>query len=45
MFRLFRHARHAALNEGSTMKFLRYALGEIVLVVIGILSPFYSSDV
>ena len=37
MFRFFRHARQAALSEGSTMRFLRYSLGEIVLVVIGIL--------
>jgi hypothetical protein len=37
MFRFFRHARQVALSEGSTMRFLRYSLGEIVLVVIGIL--------
>lgn len=37
MFRFFRHARQVALSEGSTMRFLRYSLGEIILVVIGIL--------
>ena len=37
MFRFFNQAREVALSEGSTMRFLRYSLGEIVLVVIGIL--------
>jgi len=37
MFRLFNQARHVALSKGKTMQFLRYALGEIILVVIGIL--------
>jgi hypothetical protein len=37
MFRFFRHARQVALSDGSTMRFLRYSFGEILLVVIGIL--------
>lgn len=37
MFRFFRRAREQALSEQKFMRFLRYALGEIVLVVIGIL--------
>ena len=37
MFRFFRKARQAALSEGNMMKFMRYAVGEIVLVVLGIL--------
>ena len=37
MFRFFNQARQVALSEGSTIRFLRYSLGEIVLVVIGIL--------
>ncbi len=37
MFRFFRHARERAVSERNSGKFLRYALGEIVLVVLGIL--------
>lgn len=37
MLRVFRAARHALVREGSTHRYLRYAIGEIVLVVIGIL--------
>jgi hypothetical protein len=37
MLRFFRHARHTALSEKRFMRFLRYALGEIFLVVVGIL--------
>ena len=37
MFRFFRRARQTALSEGNSMKFFRYAVGEILLVVIGIL--------
>ena len=37
MIKLFRNIRQTLLNEGKTSKYLRYAVGEIVLVVIGIL--------
>lgn len=37
MFRFFRHARERAASERNAGKFLRYALGEIFLVVVGIL--------
>ena len=37
MFRIFRRARQEASSEKEPMKFLRYALGEIFLVVVGIL--------
>ena len=37
MLRLFRSIRQGLLNEGKTSKYLRYAVGEILLVVIGIL--------
>ena len=37
MLRIFRHARQTALSDKKFMPFLRYALGEIFLVVVGIL--------
>lgn len=37
MLRLFRHIRQGALNEHRLFKYSQYALGEILLVVIGIL--------
>lgn len=37
MIKLFRNIRQNLLNEGKTAKYLKYAIGEIVLVVIGIL--------
>ncbi len=37
MIKLFRNIRQNLLNEGKTSKYLKYAIGEIVLVVIGIL--------
>jgi hypothetical protein len=37
MIKFFRHIRQRLLREGRTTKYLTYALGEIVLVVIGIL--------
>lgn len=37
MFRIFRRARQEASSDKESMKFLRYALGEIFLVVVGIL--------
>jgi hypothetical protein len=37
MIKLFRKIRQNLLSEGKTGKYLKYALGEIVLVVIGIM--------
>ncbi|MDF0705772.1 DUF6090 family protein [Flagellimonas okinawensis] len=37
MIKFFRKIRQDLLNEGKTSKYLKYALGEIMLVVIGIL--------
>ncbi|RFN60079.1 DUF6090 family protein [Marixanthomonas ophiurae] len=37
MIKLFRNVRRNLLNEGKTSKYLKYAIGEIILVVIGIL--------
>jgi len=37
MIKFFRKIRKNLLNEGKTSKYLKYAIGEILLVVIGIL--------
>ena len=37
MIKFFRHIRQNLLSEGKTGKYLKYAFGEILLVVIGIL--------
>ncbi len=37
MIKFFRHIRQRYISEGKTKKYLLYAIGEIVLVVIGIL--------
>lgn len=37
MIKLFRRIRQQLLSEGKTSKYFKYAIGEIVLVVIGIL--------
>jgi hypothetical protein len=37
MFKFFRKTREKLLNQGKTAKYLQYAIGEIMLVVIGIL--------
>jgi len=37
MIKFFRHIRKSLLSEGKTKKYLLYAIGEIILVVIGIL--------
>ena len=37
MIKFFRHIRQNLLSEGKTGKYLKYAIGEIILVVIGIL--------
>ena len=38
MIKFFRKIRQDLLNKGNTGKYLQYAIGEVVLVVIGILS-------
>jgi hypothetical protein len=37
MIKFFRHIRQNLLNEGKTTRYFKYAIGEIILVVIGIL--------
>ncbi|WP_242158769.1 DUF6090 family protein [Aestuariivivens sediminis] len=37
MIKVFRKLRQQLLSEGKTGKYLKYAIGEIVLVVLGIL--------
>jgi hypothetical protein len=37
MIKLFRNIRKNLINEGKTTNYLKYAIGEIVLVVVGIL--------
>jgi len=37
MFSFFRKIRHNLLNEGKTARYFKYAIGEIILVVLGIL--------
>jgi len=37
MIKFFRNIRRALLKEGKTINYIKYAIGEIVLVVIGIL--------
>ena len=37
MIKFFRKIRQNLLSEGKTGKYLKYAIGEIVLVVVGIL--------
>lgn len=37
MIKLFRNIRKNLLNEGKTTKYFKYAIGEVILVVIGIL--------
>ena len=44
MIKFFRHIRLQLLSEGKTGKYLKYAIGEIVLVVIGILIALQLND-
>ena len=37
MFKFFRHIRYTLMETGKTGRYLKYAIGEIILVVIGIL--------
>ena len=41
MFRLLRHLRQRLLAENRVSKYLVYALGEILLIVVGILIALY----
>lgn len=45
MFRLLRRIRRRLLKDGSLGKYFLYALGEIALVVIGILIALYLNDI
>jgi len=40
MLKLFRKIRQSLLADGKNAKYIKYAIGEIVLVVIGILIAF-----
>ncbi|MEZ4951442.1 MAG: DUF6090 family protein [Saprospiraceae bacterium] len=44
MIKFFRNFRRNLLSEGKTGKYLKYALGEIALVVIGILIALQIND-
>ncbi|WP_258455193.1 hypothetical protein [Aequorivita sp. CIP111184] len=44
MIKLFRNTRKNLLNEGKTTKYLKYAIGEIILVVIGVLIALQIKD-
>jgi Family of unknown function (DUF6090) len=44
MIKFFRHMRQNLLMENKTARYLKYAIGEIVLVVIGILIALQVSD-
>jgi len=44
MIKFFRNIRKSLLNEGKTSKYLKYAIGEIILVVIGILLALQISE-
>ena len=37
MIKFFRHIRYNLMNQNKTAKYIKYAIGEIILVVIGIL--------
>ena len=36
MFRFFRSTRQTLLNENKTLKYMKYAVGEVVLIMVGI---------
>jgi hypothetical protein len=44
MIKFFRKIRQNLLSEGKTGKYFKYAIGEIILVVIGILIALYLDD-
>lgn len=37
MFKIFRKSRHDLMDKNNIGRYLKYAIGEIILVVIGIL--------
>jgi len=39
MIKIFRKIRHNLLSENKFRKYLLYAIGEVLLVIIGILTP------
>ena len=44
MLKFFRNIRQNLIFEGKTTKYVKYAIGEIILVVIGILIALYLND-
>ncbi len=44
MIKLFRNVRLNLLAEGKTTKYFKYAIGEIILVVIGVLIALQIKD-
>jgi hypothetical protein len=44
MFRFFRSIRQSLLNEGKTVRYMKYAVGEVLLVVVGILIALSVND-
>jgi hypothetical protein len=44
MIKFFRHIRQTLIMENKTGKYLKYAIGEIILVVIGILLALYLNN-
>lgn len=44
MIKFFRHIRQRLISEGKTTKYIKYAIGEIILVVIGILIALYINN-
>ncbi len=44
MIKFFRHLRHSLINQNKMGKYLKYAIGEIILVMIGILLALQVND-
>jgi len=44
MIKFFRKIRQSLINEGKTARYFKYAIGEILLVVIGILIALYLNE-
>jgi hypothetical protein len=44
MIKFFRNIRQNLLNKGKTTKYFKYAIGEIILVVIGIRINYFPSQ-
>lgn len=45
MIKFFRRIRYSLMERNQTGKYLKYAIGEIVLVVIGIFLPKYIQNI